>query len=159
MADVVIGCKLPHGLVLELVEPGPLMQPQAPGRRVVLKGANSLPRAAHGFLSTPPAWPEFPYALTIVDKGFWDAWYARNKDLEIVRGGQIFVADDVKAAKAMAKERVHDVKTGLEPLKFSSDGKPSGDKRLSTEADESSLSKMRENEQELPEAAVTGRSE
>jgi len=158
MGTVVIGCKLPSGLVMEVVEPGKDdagkvgTQPQPIGKRVVLKGANSVPRM-RGALGEYPAMPVYPYGLTVVDEAFWNAWLKRHKDFEFMKNGSVFVAADQDAAKAMAKERVTDVSTGLEPLSPSLDGKTGGDKRLSTTADPSMRQKMQQNEQETLAAA------
>jgi hypothetical protein len=146
---------------MELVEPGQDdagkvgIMPRPPSKRVVLNGANSVQRATQrkGPLGEYPALAEYPFGLTTVDEDFWKKWLERHKDFDFIKNGSIFVAKDDKAAKAMAEERVHDVKTGLEPLKPSVDGKPSGDKRLGTTADPSMAQAMRQNEQELPPAA------
>lgn len=117
MATVQIGCKLPHGLVLELITPGTLLQPgpRDMARRVTLKGANSLredKRVSQG---------EFPVAFTEVEEELWDEWYSRNKDMEFIRKGFVFKADatEGRGAKAslaaQSKERTKE-RTGLEAL-------------------------------------------
>lgn len=116
MATVTIGCKLPHGLTLELIGEGKGFQP-APrsGKRCVLKGANSLredKRAAQG---------DFPVAYTEVDEELWDEWYRRNKEMEFITKGFVFKAETAAgrgAAKSLAdqsKDRLG-VKTGMEAL-------------------------------------------
>jgi hypothetical protein len=111
-ATVTIGCKLPHGLWLEVVQPGEMTQPRPAGVRVKLNGANTL-RIQNPAGPTNPA--TAMYALTVVDKAFWDAWYARNKDLDFIKNGVVFVASDQKEAAAMSAERGN-VRSGLEPI-------------------------------------------
>jgi hypothetical protein len=118
MANTVrIGCKLPNGLILEILEAGPGMFPAPMGKRVFLKGSNS----------TLTAKGENPliarFAFTDVDADFWEAWMKKNKDMPFVKNGSVFMEESAKDAKAAAKER-KDVPTGLEPLE------PKGDKRI-----------------------------
>lgn len=124
---VLIGCKLPNGLIMEVVEPGMITNVEGravqglhpkphSGQRVILKGANSLrtnPNAAQGV---------FPYAVTEVDKDLWDAWLARHKNEPMVKNGFVFVAKSEKDAQAMGKERANE-RTGLEALNLDVDGK------------------------------------
>lgn len=125
--QVLIGCKLPHGLIMEVVDPGMMTNAEGrpiqglhpkphSGKRVILKGANSLrtnPNAAQGV---------FPYAVTQVDKDLWDAWIARHKDEPMVKNGFVFVAKSEKDAQAMGKERATE-RTGLEALSLDVDSK------------------------------------
>lgn len=96
MAKIVIGCKLPHGLILE--------NPLNPAETVKLNGLNSslVIGAKH--------------ATTEVEKDFWDLWQQTNKDFPALKNKAIFVAKDQASADAIAKE-TKDEKTGLEPLK------------------------------------------
>lgn len=160
MATVVIGCKLPAGLVMEIVEPGKDdsgkvgVMPAPAGKRVVLKGAHSVPRIK-GALGEFPALPVYPYGLTVVDKDFWEAWKKRHEVFGFMKDGSIFEAPNQDAAMKMAKERLNSVSTGLEPLTPPTDEKSKGDKRLSggTSADPAMAQVMRQNEQEVPAAA------
>lgn len=157
MPNVVVACKLPAGLVMEIVEPGKDDQgkvgtlPAPVGRRVTLNGANSVPRRRNA-LGEYPMMTVYPYGLTVVDQSFWEEWLKRHKDFPFIKDGLVFVAPNQDKAIAMAKERVQSVSTGLEPLKPSQDGK-SGDKRLSTEADPHMKKLMAEQEQDTPAAA------
>ena len=119
-ADVVmVGCKLPHGIILELLEPSSgtnsdgkvvqLLQPPPAGQRITLKGANSLredKRAAQG---------QFPYAVTPVPRTFWEEWFRRNKTLEFVVKGFVFAERSEADAKAKGREGAS-LLTGLEAL-------------------------------------------
>lgn len=128
---VYIGCKLSQGLVMELAEPGFVLdkdgkpvitrQPAPVGERVILKGSNSLRtdrRAAQG---------THLYAITPVPRDFWNAWYAKYKDAEFVRKGFVFLASDaaqpdtaLRDAQAAAKERIGE-RTGMEAIALKDD--------------------------------------
>ncbi len=108
-ATVEIGCKLPHGIWLELISEGNLTNPAPAGPKVRLRGANDT----SVYVGTNPA--NGAFAITTVDKSFWDTWYARNKDLSFVKNGAVFVAENAKDAAAMAKDQ-KGAKTGFEPL-------------------------------------------
>jgi hypothetical protein len=159
MPTVLIGCKLPAGLILEIVEPGKDdsgkvgVMPAPIGQRVTLKGGNSVPRLRNA-LNEAPMLPRYPFGLTTVDKDFWDRWYARNKEMPFVKNGLVFVAKDRDSAIDMAKDR-REVKTGLEPLSPKVDPRDSsrGDERVTTGADPSMAKAMRANEQEIPDVA------
>ena len=117
---VIIGCKLPHGYVLELVTPHAFetsTMPAPTGPRVELAGANSL-RIAR----TNPH--DHVYATTEVPQEFWDKWVAMNPHNEPLKKGMIFVAANAAQARGEIKDRQGDIKTGLEPIN------PDGDKRF-----------------------------
>lgn len=104
MATILIGSKLPHGLVLK--------HPAKPTATVTLKGLNSAPRGVNG---QPVV---IAYATTEIDQDFWDAWYmAHNgpKPFAAIASGAIFIAKTEEAAKKIAKEQVKR-KTGMEPM-------------------------------------------
>jgi hypothetical protein len=127
---VLVGCKLPNGLIMEIVEPNMLVgadgkplpgalvpQPLPIGKRYFLKGANSVrenPRAQQGV---------HPYAMTRVPRAFWDAWLERHKDRDFVKNGLVFVAEDDASARDMAKEFINQ-RTGLEGLNQQVDKDP-----------------------------------
>lgn len=93
-----IGCKLPHGIVLELPNAKP----------VELNGLN---RAL--IIGT--------YGETEVDADFWAAWKLTNKDYPALKSGAIFEAKNRFELEAKAKELV-DEKTGFEPMPQNADG-------------------------------------
>jgi len=95
MAKVIIGCKLPHGLVIE--------NPMNPNERVTLNGLNkSLIIGAK-------------HATTEVDADMWKLWKATNKDFGPLKNGAIFEAKDAASAKSIAKETEKE-KTGFEAM-------------------------------------------
>ena len=102
---VVVGCKLPHGLVLA--------HPMDASKTVTLKGVNEELIAGSG------------YGLTDVDAEFWEQWEATNRDFAPMRAKAIFVAKNATDAPKVAEELKNET-TGLEPLR--TDGK---DKRAS----------------------------
>lgn len=106
MSKVVVGCKLPNGLIIE-----------QNGKRVTLNGVNK----ALIIGST--------YATTEVDADFWNAWAAANSKFSVLVNGAIFVAKSDKEVSAVAKD-VESKKTGLEPLNINGKNK---DKRVSAE--------------------------
>lgn len=93
MADVIIvGCKLPHGLEIQLG-----------GKTVLLNGNNSTDIVGG-------------YGLTYdVDKAAFDQWLLDYKDFPAVQQGLIFAQTTDQKAKSQAKEQAA-VKTGLEGL-------------------------------------------
>jgi hypothetical protein len=98
--SVVIGCKLPHGIVLE--------HPMDPKVTVAINGKNKAVIIGA------------EYATTTVDGDFWEQWSAVNKEFPAVRSGAIFVAKSVADAAAIADE-FKERKTGFEAMR--TDGK------------------------------------
>jgi len=98
---VSVGCKLPHGLHLDLK-----MKGGGDPVRVTLKGANAA-RIVGGYGITEN-----------VDGEFMRAWLAKNAKHPAVVNGQIFIHEDARAAESIAKERRDDAstRTGLEPI-------------------------------------------
>ena len=94
---VTIGCRLPHGLVLE-----------HKGASVTLKGKNS--RVVAGLYV-----PEQDFATTEVDAEFWEAWSKEHSTFPAVTSNSIFVAKDPSSAEAVAKE-LRAESTGFEQL-------------------------------------------
>ena len=94
---VTIGCRLPHGLVLEYK-----------GVEVTLKGKNS--RVVAGLYV-----PEQDFATTEVDADFWEAWITAHSTFPAILSGAIFIAKDAASAEAIAKE-FRNEPTGMEQL-------------------------------------------
>lgn len=108
---VIVGCKLPNGLVIE--------HPTNKAISVELAGVNS----AKILGST--------YGTTEVDGDFWDAWAAANADFAPFKSGAMFVARTIGDAAAIAKEQA-EIETGLEPLKQEGDKRAGGVKKASS---------------------------
>lgn len=92
MATVTVVCKLPAGLTLTVGD-----------KNVEVNGANK-PLVYGG-----------KDGYTEVEKSFWDAWVAENKNKSWYTSQSIFAQENAKEAKAMAKD-LKSVKTGLEPI-------------------------------------------
>lgn len=93
----IVGCKLPHGLHLELKAKDGRV------RRFTLKGNNDS-RIVGG------------YGLTDgVPTEFMTEWLRRNAEHPAVKNGMVFMHNDPRSAEAHAKER-RGILTGLEPL-------------------------------------------
>ena len=97
---VVVGCKLPHGIIIQ--------HPMDPNKKVELAGKNKALIVGAD------------YATTEVDGDFWEQWVAVNKEFPAVKSGAIFVAKTLTDAAAIAAES-KDRKTGFEPMR--TDGK------------------------------------
>ena len=95
MANVLIGCWLPHGIVLR----HPLKQ----GVTATLLGLNSSKIIGATFITTE------------VDSEFWAAWKLANPAFSPYTSNAIFEAKSESHAAGMAKE-FKDEKTGFEKL-------------------------------------------
>ena len=105
--SVTIGCKLPHGIVLD--------HPLDPSKKVELRGKNrSLIIGAE-------------YGTTEVDGEFWETWKTVHKDFPAVRSGAIFEARNATELVAVAKE-LKDEATGFEPMAQNAQGVKPADK-------------------------------
>lgn len=94
---VVIGCKLPLGLLCELGKVG-----DEDHHVVRLNGSNSA-RIVGG------------YGLTTVSKDFWDAWFKDHRSMDFVKKGFVFAHGDEASAIDHATERAGEA-NGLEAL-------------------------------------------
>lgn len=111
---VIVGCKLPHGLVLELGYTlganGGQVTYGKDYKKIRVNGTN------HGYQDRTKGHTAGEIALTPgVPKDFWDEWFKKNKDLAFVREGLIFAQPNAASADAVKRER-EDLKTKLEPL-------------------------------------------
>lgn len=113
---VTVGCKLPHGLIMELPGKAEGLQPAPVGKRVEIKGANSL-RLDRKEMAT-----SYDTAFTPVEEEFARAWFKRYADMTAVKGGMIFIREKQADAVAQGKEMALEA-TGLEGLN------PKGDQR------------------------------
>lgn len=100
MATVIVGCKLPNGLILE--------SPIDPTIKVELNGINREIIAGSG------------YGSTEVDAEFWKLWESQNKEFPPYKSQAIFVARSAPDIAAKAKELKEEL-TDLEPMR--TDGK------------------------------------
>lgn len=98
---IVVGCKLPNGIILE--------NPLSPDQKVELAGLNRVTIIGA------------TYATTLVDADFWAAWSSAHKEFGPILSGAIFIAKSDADLAAMAREQV-ERKTGLEPMEQKSAG-------------------------------------
>jgi len=113
MSKVIVGCKLPHGLILELgIEKGIKTEAYA---AVTLNGSN-----AKGLVTADG------FGLTTVDEAFMTEWLRLHKTHPAVKEGLIYTAPTMDAAQAESHDR-RDLRTKLEPMdpnKLSKDATP-----------------------------------
>ena len=99
--SVTIGCKLPHGIVLD--------HPLDPSKKVELRGKNrSLIIGAE-------------YGTTEVDGEFWETWKTVHAEFPALRSGAIFEAANASDLAAVAAE-LKDEATGFEPMSQEAQG-------------------------------------
>ena len=99
--SVTIGCKLPHGIVLD--------HPLDPSKKVELKGKNSsLIIGAE-------------YGTTEVDGEFWETWKTVHAEFPALRSGAIFEAANASDLAAVAAE-LKDETTGFEAMSQEAQG-------------------------------------
>lgn len=158
MAKILIGCKLSNGVTLEIIDPPDAdkskqgLIPKPTGKRVVLKGANSLR------VDRRSSQAVYPYAVTEVDESFWREWIGRpgNKEFDFIKNGLVFEAKSQDALKGMSKERAEQ-RTGTEPLMvdIAKDPRMPKGTTVSTtvEADPASVALARQNEAAAARAA------
>jgi hypothetical protein len=110
---VTVCCKLPHGVELRLFDMVEQNEPVMGGGTRLVKVA--VPKGEsiiiHGNSHPQNAAPRSQivsggYAITPnVDKAFWEAWLAANKNLDMVKNGMIFAQGKADNAAAEAKDR------------------------------------------------------
>lgn len=150
LANVWVGCKLPGGMWLELIPSHTGWNPPPTGVRVRLNGANSVRRET--ILRVNPRVLDF--GRTSVERSFWEAWLAANKNNKLVTGGFIFAEENANEFKAHAREALGE-KTGLEGL--NPEGKDDRLKRIQipgspetrVEGDAEHLDRLRKNMEQL----------
>lgn len=101
---VSVGCKLPHGIHLDIRELG------QPTKRVTIKGINSLQT---GLIRVSTIGG---FAVTEnVPKEFFHEWMRRNAEHSAVRNKLIFAHDQLASVRSMGEE-FEGQQTGLEPI-------------------------------------------
>jgi len=118
---VTVACKLPHGLMLEIVDPAVFVdvdpkvgvQARPPGERIHIKGcarpvgvplSEDAPQVVGGYALTPG-----------VPAQFWERWMEQNKNAPFVTSNLIFAHRKAGDAVAESKEK-RAVRSGLEGL-------------------------------------------
>lgn len=109
-STVTVGCKLPHGLLMqsylprERAAPGMPEIPAVPRGEPVLLAGSTASSILGGFGITEG-----------VDAEFFEAWLKENQDYAPVKSGLIFAIAKASDVKAEAKSR-EKVRSGLEAL-------------------------------------------
>jgi hypothetical protein len=98
---VVVGCRLPNGIVLQ--------HPKNPDMRVTLQGAYA--HKSESGLYMPPR----PYGTTVVDAELWAAWKEEYQGSPLLKTRAIFEAKSESEAAAKGRE-LEKEKTGLEAM-------------------------------------------
>lgn len=124
-ATVTVGCKLPHGIYLENIDPKVFdgvdkkegVQARPSGQRVRIHG-NARPVG----VEIPEDAPQIVsgYAITPgVPADFWDTWLSQNKDAPFVKAGLIFAHAKADSTIAMARDgkKIRSGFEGLDPSK------------------------------------------
>lgn len=104
---VIVGCKLPHGIILE--------HPKDAKVKVHINGLNKIVVIGAD------------HSKTEVDADFWAAWSAKNKEFPAILSGALFFASDVESVESIAVETKAE-KTGFEPMKKDAGGVKAADK-------------------------------
>ena len=113
--SVIIGCKAPTGLFLEIGKPG-----ESDYKSVVVAGANQGDFRADGLLLPKTVGG---FGRTVVSAEFWNAWKAQNKALadEWQAKGFLFAVDSEDHALAQSHEKAG-ATMGFEGLRLNSKG-------------------------------------
>lgn len=113
---VTIGCRLPHGLILD--------HPLDKSKTVELAGANRAKIVGAD------------YGLTQVDVEFWEQWKAMNAEFPALKVKALFVAKNVADAEEQANELKTET-TGFEPMRTDGkDKRAKGVKKVTAKDDE-----------------------
>ncbi len=108
MNTVIVACKIPNGLILEMGAEG-----SDNYQRVVLNGPNS--RHPDSPLVKTAAEVAGGYGLTTVDEKFMAGWLKKHSWLPAVKNGMVFIQPDLVEAQAKALDTA-DNRSGLERL-------------------------------------------
>lgn len=100
---VSVGCKLPNGIKLELLD-----------NSGVVVAEKTLRGVAHDRMKAPPLLVG-GYAFTSIDADFWAAWKEKYKDSPILKEQLVIDHKQEASAKAMAVER-SEIRSGKEPI-------------------------------------------
>lgn len=98
---VLIGCRLPNGLVLH----------HPTNRNLTVKLAGAYETRTESGLFIPPK----PYSITAVDAEFWTAWKEAYVGFPPLKTRAVFEARSEQEAESKARN-AEKVKTGFEPM-------------------------------------------
>lgn len=126
---VTVACKMPGGIILQLYEMVPVMEPVMGGGSRETTRARLNHEAGEYYLNGAAVnlaeigegnLPDYRivqgYALTTgIPKDFWERWLHDNRDAAIVKNKIVMAYGSESGAVDMAREHAG-VKTGMEPL-------------------------------------------
>jgi ethanolamine utilization microcompartment shell protein EutL len=107
---VIIGCRLPHGLYINIGDTR-----TGTAKQILLAGANRSEIRG------------VDVGLTEVDKSEADIWFKEHSEADYVKSGGVFIMSDEKSAASKAKE-LKDEETGFESLEPTAMGVKPADK-------------------------------
>lgn len=129
-STVWIGCKLPRGLQLRLCKEVTVDRPTFGGAVKPTKMYMADPTRGevrlYGYATPYGKIPKYTiigdFALTEVDRDWWNEWKKQNSGFDMLKNGLIFEHGEKSSVEAYANEHA-DLKCGLEPMN------PAGDDR------------------------------
>jgi len=111
MAKILIGCRLPNGLLLH----HPDKEKRDSHKTIKIAGLRDSQIVGA------------PYVTTEIDADFWEAWKTAYSDYAPLKNGSIFEANSAANAQAKGKELAKE-RTGFEPMKQDAMGVKPADK-------------------------------
>lgn len=139
---VTVGCRLPHGLVLQAYEwvektyfnkegmsrTVKEAQPMEGSGKVVINGNARRPGEDKLDVYGDPISLASGYAITQgVDQELWDAWYEANKNQAYIKNEMVFAFPNLRDMKAKARENI-DIRSGFEKINPDGDGRMPGNR-------------------------------
>lgn len=133
---VMVGCKMPSGIVLHLTDD--VKGPNGKARKRVREGSSVT---LNGFAVKFGQQARHPirggFGLTLVPADFWEEWLKQNKaTFPPYVNGLVFAHKDEASAQLEAASRARDVRSGLEALPQKPGDDPRVPKALSPEDDQ-----------------------
>lgn len=119
--SVYVGCRLPHGLKLQLTKPREEVENVLGGgvRKFVIHRRTGDVYKLHGIALQPGQVPSFPIvngaAITKIPAAFWAKWLEQNESLDVVKNRLVFAQSTMDSARSEAHELKKE-KTGMEPI-------------------------------------------
>jgi hypothetical protein len=120
---VVVACKIPNGLVLQIYDMVDFDERSPAGVHMVKK---AWPKEGARIRLNGPGNPivvrvgvpvEAGYGLTVVPRDFWERWSADNKDSDLFKNKSVFACSKQEDTAARAREQSQGgIKSGFEPI-------------------------------------------
>lgn len=127
--SVFVGCRLPHGLNMQLTRPMELKENILGGgvnKFVINKRVGGEHYKLHGVALEPGERPKFVLvngaAITKIPAKFWNDWLEQNSESDIVKNRLVFATGTEASTRDIARELKKE-KTGFEPINIGLDAK------------------------------------